>query len=590
MARILIVDDNENNRFVLNDVLEDDGHELIEAVDGCDALRSIESRLPDLILLDVFMPNMDGIECCRRLQSQDRTRSIPIILVTALAADEHVVRGLDAGAIDYVTKPFQRHIVQARVRAALRVKTAMDELEDRNRQVRRLAAELEEKNRTLSEMAMHDGLTGLPNRVLLINRLDHALSRWRRDPDQQFALLFLDFDHFKSINDTLGHEAGDALLKSIAERLRASLRDLDTVGALPSRLGGDEFIVLLEELDDLEQVPSITRRIETALARPHDVGDRPVISKASIGIVTSGRDYRNAHEIVRDADRAMYRAKESGGGRAVRFSREMQEHLDEDRQRRCGLRDAIDLDQLQVHYQPVVDLRDESIRGIEAVVRWSDPARGLLVADQFMPFAEQAGMVVPIGRIVFEKLAAQWQVWRERNINPRNITVNIWPSQLRDPDLTDAVDAVIEVSGMAPSQLTLDIPESAFLELRGEHESFVSHLRKKGVRLSMDACGKGQSAMMRLHRLPIDVLKIDRTVISSLGAQREYAAIVQAIVSLAHNLDMTVVAVGIETGEQIALLQALECDCGQGWFLAEPMPAERIERFLTGARRRIQSA
>jgi diguanylate cyclase (GGDEF)-like protein len=590
MARILIADDNGTNRCVLVDVLEDDGHELVEATDGCEALRLIEASLPDLIMLDVMMPNMDGIECCRQLQKGERTRDIPVILVTSLGDDEHVVRGLDAGATDYVVKPFQRLVVQARVRAALRVKTAMDELENRNRQVDQLASELETKNHTLRELTMHDGLTGLANRLLLISRLEHALDRWRRDPGQEFAVLFLDFDGFKSVNDTLGHDVGDELLKSIAVRLRASLRDVDTVGSVPSRLGGDEFVVLLEGVEGTEQAKVAAERIRRALAQPHLLGDRQVVCTASIGIVTSGQDYGSAHEIIRDADRAMYRAKELGKGRHVLFDQRMQEDLSVDLERRRALSAAIDGGELLLHYQPIVDLHSPRITGCEAVVRWNDPVRGLLAADQFMPFADQVRMIVPIGRLVFEQLAEQLQRWRGSGMVVPNITVNIWASQLREVDLADAVAALIECGGIDPQQLTLEIPESVFLDMREEDTSYLSHLRKSGVRLAMDGCGKGHSAMTRLHRFPIDVLKIDRSVTASLGVQRAYAAIVQAVVGLAHNLDMTVVAVGVESGDQVALLQALDCDCGQGRFLAEPMEAEKLESHLAQHSGRSRSA
>jgi diguanylate cyclase (GGDEF)-like protein len=314
---ILIVDDNEDNRALLLDVLEDGGFELREAADGATALAMAEREPPDLVLLDVMMPGIDGIECCRRLRGRAETRHVPIILVTARDGDRDVADGLGAGANDYISKPFSAEVVRARVRAALRTKHSQDELH-------RLTQRLERQTVELAHLALHDALTGLPNRVLFQDRLDQAIRRAVRRPEYHYAVLFIDIDGFKSVNDTFGHEAGDVVLRTIGQRLQAELRAIDTVAAagvetVASRFGGDEYVVLLDDVDGTEAAERVARRLATALAERIDTGSRDVTLTASIGVVMGRRGHADPADVLADADQAMYEAKRAGKGRCVVF-------------------------------------------------------------------------------------------------------------------------------------------------------------------------------------------------------------------------------------------------------------------------------
>ena len=320
---ILIINPRENERRELISVLEDQGYHIDAIAGGDDTVQRVLETQPDLIVLDAIQGSTKGIECCRALQGKEKTRHIPIILVTGHDDDEeHVVTGLNSGAFDFVVRPLNGPVVRARVRAALRSKLAHDRLEATNNEIRRLARALESTNRELSVLALHDSLTGLPNRLLFRDRLEQAIRRSRREPNWKFALLFLDLDRFKSVNDTLGHGAGDRLLMAIAERLSTELRDVDTVAAptdasLPSRLGGDEFVIILEGLRDADDAEHVAKRLLTVLANPYDVDGHQLTTTASIGVIRDGQNYESAEALLRDADRAMYRAKEQGKDRYV---------------------------------------------------------------------------------------------------------------------------------------------------------------------------------------------------------------------------------------------------------------------------------
>ncbi len=585
--RILIVDDQETNRMVLADALEDEGYDLSEARNGMEALEAVRKDPPDVILLDVMMPAMDGIECCRQLKADQRTSHVPVILVTALDAERHVISGLDAGATDYIGKPFAGPVVRARIRAALRSKLAHDELIEQARRIRELAQTLDAKNSELTALALHDGLTGLPNRVLFRDRLEQAIRRGQRDPDHLFALLFLDLDRFKFVNDSFGHDAGDRLLVQIAERLQKELRSADTVsklgqGNLPSRLGGDEFVVLLDGLAEPEDAKHVAERLQEALAKPYDLAGHRIVATASIGIITSDGRYERADDMLRDADAAMYHAKQSGRAQHVVFDG----HLREEQRLRLSkereLRDAVQGEALMVCYEPIFRLADGGLAGCETSVYWTRADGSRATLDTVMPLAEETGLTVEIGRLSLIQACREWRGWQQRcpDDPPLTLTHNLTARQLRDPALVDTVGAAIQETAMAAESLMLEIPERVVAAAGDDVHGVLRELKSLGVRLSIDGFGTGHSALTMLHRLPVDTVKLDRELATSLGRRVEYAAVVQAVVSLAHNLKTSVGVDGVEIQAQLVQLQAFDCDTVQGPYFCGRLTPDAFEALL----------
>jgi len=582
---VLIVDDNENNRFVLIDALEDEGYALREAVDGLDALEQIERDPPDLVLLDVMMPRLDGIECCRRLRANPRTCEIPVILITALDDDEHVVRGLDAGATDYLGKPFARAVVRARVRVALRSKLAVDELRRKSEEIEALVAMLERRNEDLKSLALHDGLTGLPNRLLLADRLAHTLERAQREPELRFALLFLDFDRFKRVNDTMGHAAGDELLKSIAGRLRNQLRGGDTLAPpapqiLPSRLGGDEFVALVEGYHRPEDLEQIVLRLRHSLELPHTVQGREIVCAASIGIVTSDQAYEHADDMLRDADAAMYRAKARGRDCVEAFEAGGHETGVQALRTANELRRGIERGEIVPYFQPIVDLDSGRAIGFEVLARWLHPDRGLLPPGEFLPLAEETGLLVDLGATMLRDSMAQLAHWRAAGHAFANcsLSINVGTRQLVDPNFYDTVVEALAETGLDANSLWLEITETALLADVKAATVALRELRSLGLHLSVDDFGTGYSSLTYLKRFPVEAIKIDKSFVAGLGIESEDSTIVEAVVRLGQSLGLSVVAEGIESPLQLSRLRDLDCDRGQGYLFGRPRPADLIEK------------
>ena len=447
----------------------------------------------------------------------------------------------------------------------------------------------------LRHAAEHDALTSLPSRVLLMDRLKQAINRAKRTAEYQFAVLFLDFDRFKIINDSLGHEVGDQLLISISQRLRANLRDIDTPaqigdeggsntsggGHLPARLGGDEFVILLDGISSPRDAVVVAERLQEALSQPHMLEGHEVISTASIGIVVSDGNYDRPDDILRDADTAMYQAKNSGKARHIMFDERMHSDVMERLHLEKELRAAADAQEFKLVYQPIVALNTARLVGFEALIRWPHATRGLVLPNDFVPLAEELGLIVPIGRWVLTEATRQLVTWRKRpGASDISMSVNLSKHQLMHPDLVTDVRRIIADSGADPRSLVLEITESLIMDDARDLKPVLDQLRQEKVRLAMDDFGTGHSSLAFLHRAPMNVLKIDRSFISGSESARSYGAIIQAVVQLAHNMDLDVVAEGIETVEQLAMLQALDCQYGQGRLFSEPLDAADAEKLL----------
>jgi diguanylate cyclase (GGDEF)-like protein/PAS domain S-box-containing protein len=423
----------------------------------------------------------------------------------------------------------------------------------------------------LTHMALHDSLTGLPNRTLALDRLSLALARTERHPFS-VAVLFLDLDRFKVINDSLGHNLGDQLLVAVAARLREAVRPSDTV----ARIGGDEFVVVCEDITGVEDAARIAERIAHALTRPFDLEDDEVLLATSVGIALSSGPGDTPETLLRDADAAMYRAKESGRNRYEVFDSSMRVQAVERLDMEQALRRALGRSEFRLFYQPVLDMETGTVVGVEALLRWDHPERGLLRPAEFISLAEETGLILPIGTWALQEACRQAQIWREADPDqpPLTIAVNLSARQLAQPDVADMVAEALESTGTDPGQVWLEITESV---LTGETDVTVGALRALkalGVRLSVDDFGTGYSSLLYLKRFPVDTLKVDRSFVAGLGTNADDTAIVAGVVGLAQTLGLTAIAEGVETEKQRAALQALGCDLAQGYLFGYPEPAE----------------
>ena len=444
-------------------------------------------------------------------------------------------------------------------------------------------SERKEFEETLEHQATHDPLTGLPNRALLLDRLTVALARAARF-DTGVAVLFLDLDHFKVVNDSLGHAMGDQLLIAAAERLTEALRQGgDTV----ARFGGDEFVILCEDLTGPDDAIRIAQRVHELLAAPFPLGEHEVDVAASTGIAYGGDHLGDATDLLRDADAAMYQAKERGRDRYEVFDRQMRAEAVDRLSIKTSLRQAVARRELRIHYQPKVDLATGAIVGTEALVRWEHPDRGLLLPGEFIRVAEESGLIVEMGRWVLEQAIRQAQRWQAElpGLAPLYVCVNLSRRQLSDQHLVEDVARILDETGIDPALVDLEITESVLMDDVDTAHRALSRLHGLGVKLVVDDFGTGYSSLSYLQRFPVDLLKIDRSFVAGLGVNRGDTAIVTAVLSLAHALDMAVIAEGVETADQLAELRRLGCDMAQGFYLARPQPEHAVAALLAEDRR-----
>jgi diguanylate cyclase (GGDEF)-like protein/PAS domain S-box-containing protein len=426
--------------------------------------------------------------------------------------------------------------------------------------------------------AFHDALTNLPNRALLMDHLKLALARSQRVEKTKFAVIYLDLDRFKVINDSLGHMIGDQLLIGIARRLENILRPGDTI----ARLGGDEFTILLEDIDDSNYVTQIAERIQNELSAPFSLSGREVFTTVSIGIAISSKEYAQTEDILRDADTAMYRAKALGKARYEVFDKGMHAQASKLLQLETDLRRAVEREEFSIFYQPILSLETGGLRGFEALVRWRDPQGEFISPVDFIPLAEETGMIVQIGEYVLREACRQMQRWHVTlpSDPPLFISVNLSVKQFSQPDLVEKIAGILEETNLNPKTLKLEITESAVMENVEVATGLLNRLRSLGLQISMDDFGTGYSSLSHLRRFPIDTLKIDRSFVTQMAEDNDSAEIVRTIVGLAQNLGMDVVAEGIETPDQFLTLKTLGCEYGQGYFFSKPLNFQRAEQYI----------
>lgn len=564
-SRVLVVDDDPQIHELVERHLRDFGVLLQHADGGAEALAMALASPPDLIVLDADMHSMDGLETIRRLRQSKTLESVPVILLTGSADDELEVQAFRNGAADFLRKPFKPAVLRARVRAVMQTQALRD---------------------LLQREALHDRLTGLPNRALIQGRLGDAVAMKRADPGRDYALLFLDFDRFKLLNDTLGHEAGDELLRQIAQRMRSVTRVSDAVlpGAtapITARLGGDEFVVLLEGLSAPQDAVKVAERLLHRLSEEFEVRGTHVVSTASIGIVLGDAAYGSAIEVLRDADAAMYEAKAAGRGRCVVFDSTMRARVEDRVKLERDLRNALERQELFLEYQPIVSLRSGRLEGIEALLRWSHPQRGRIPPGEFVQLAEETGLISPIGEWALQRACLDFLAL-DRAMGehaPRSVSVNVSRQQLGTRDFPGRVRAILEQTRMSPTALRIEVTENGIMRDPEQAVRVLRALRELGIGVHVDDFGTGSSSLACLHQFPVDTLKIDRSFIANSGETAGIAALLHAIVQMARTLGIGVVAEGIETPEQLLLLQSIDCELGQGYLLGRPMPVEAVVAY-----------
>jgi diguanylate cyclase (GGDEF)-like protein/PAS domain S-box-containing protein len=684
-AALLLVDDDEMNRDMLGRRLELEGHTVVLAQGGRQALALLERQSFDLVLLDVMMPELNGLQTLNLIRETKGLADLPVIMVTAKDQSEDIVEAFRLGANDYVTKPVDIRIALARIgnqvahkraqaalresetRYALAARGANDGLWDWDLQTdsvyysprwktligygedeigstieewlgrvhpedlkgiqeaiaahrEGLTPHFESEHRLLhkdnayrwvlsrglavrgeagravrmagsltdiTEDKVADPLTGLPNRVLFIDRLDRALERSKRDSNSRFAVLFLDLDRFKVINDSLGHLAGDQLLITVARRLETCLRSSDTVARFPNRttiarLGGDEFTILLEDLQEDGNVLNVAKRILAELAVPLSIGGAEVFTSASIGIALGPAAYTHPDELLRDADAAMYAAKAGGKARYEVFDAAMRARAIARLDLETDLRKAIQRHEFCLHYQPILTLKPTRLIGFEALVRWQHPQRGLLSPGEFIPIAEETGLIVPLGWWVLRKACQQMSTWQSSHPSdpPMFISVNLSSKQFSQVDLVPEIARLLSDTGLIPRSLKLEITESAIMERSEDATQKLAQLRALGAQVCIDDFGTGYSSLNYLHRFAVDTLKIDRSFVEQMDVADENMQIVKSIVKLAHILAIDVIAEGVETDAQRNKLAALGCEYGQGYFFSKPVDCRSAEAFM----------
>ncbi|HEY0845128.1 MAG TPA: EAL domain-containing protein [Noviherbaspirillum sp.] len=553
VAQVLVVDDDRSTRSSLRHTLQRDGFRVEEAADGAQALHMLKRLQPDVILMDAVMPVMDGFTACARVQELPNGRSIPVLMITALEDNTSVERAFAAGASDYIPKPIHFAVLSQRVRRII---------------------EANQAEKRIRHLAYNDLLTGLPNRAMFMDllggRIEHA-----RMAGESVAVLFLDLDRFKNVNDTLGHDVGDRLLVAVAQRVRRSVRNVDSV----ARLGGDEFTVVLAEVSNPNAAVTAAQNICRALSTPFQIDGHDIFVTASVGISMYPHDATDVGTLLRHADTAMYRAKKTGSGFQF-FEASMEHSISEHVRMENDLRRAIERDELEVYYQPQARLDQGRLIGAEALVRWRHPTRGMVSPAEFIPLAEETGLINPIGEWVLRTACAQLQSWIRSGLPTMRIAVNLSVKQLLKKDFASTVEQVLQDTGLAASLLELEITESTLMENAQDTLAALHRLRDLGVRLSIDDFGTGYSSLSYLKRFPVDIIKIDRSFVRDVPHDVDDAAIVTGIIALAHSLRLEVVAEGVETEAQVHFLREQSCDILQGYYLSQPIPAPQFAREL----------
>lgn len=582
---ILVVDDVSENLEFLSTILTQQGYKVRSVLSGLTALKVAKAAQPDLILLDIKMPEMDGYQVCQKLKADPVTQDIPVIFLSALDRANDKVKAFTLGGIDYIPKPFQVEELLARVKNHLDLRYAQTQVQKLNseleQRVFQRTAQLEQEvskrlqmQEKLLHVAMHDMLTNLPNRTFLTQRLMQIFERNQQSIDENLVLILLECDRLSAINNSLGHQFGDRMIVSMAHRLESCFE----AETLLAHCGNDTFAILLENHPDLSEVMKIAKRLHEETQHPFHIDDRLIHSKVSIGIVRGSREYQNPEHLLRDANTAMYQAKALGIENTQVFDATMHHRAVSFFEILNELHQTLKKQELYLVYQPILSLRENKITGIESLVRWQHPQQGLIMPGDFIAVAEETGLIISLDRYVLNMACAQLKIWQEEyGLNPSfRLQVNLSAQQLSQVDFLDYLDETLKIHQVNSQNLSLEITESALMQQHENIVTLLNELKARHIHVSIDDFGTGYSSLSYLHYLKVENLKIDRSFVNQMEETKDSLGIVRAIINLAHDLEMTVTAEGVETARQLEQLKHLDCDFAQGYFLGRPMDVNKV--------------
>jgi diguanylate cyclase len=575
ISTVLVVDDDPGARLLVGSALEVAGFRVATAADGRSALQQFHSQPADCVVLDVVMPGMSGFDVCRALRAQPTSRHVPILMQTSLDDMESVQRAYDAGATDFSSKGINPMLLAERVKFLVRAKQTQDQLRESEARVRYLA--------------YYDPLTALPNRQRLLQILEQQVE-WAAPRQRGLAVLMLDVDNFSRINDTQGQAVGDSLLKEIAHRLQHCLRDAQRalvgdadaseINDWVARTGGDEFALALPGISTADSAQAVSHRVQLALARPFVFAQQEIPLSATIGVSMFPADAAGAEALIKNADAAMHHAKKTGHGKLEFFKKSISTRAAKHLSMEADLRKALERGEFTLHYQPRLAVEGMRVEAVEALLRWCHPQRGFVSPDEFIPLAEQSGLIVEIGDWVLREACAQARLWRDSSGPGWQVAVNVSGVQFRDGSLVERVSRAINAAGIEPRMIELEFTEGALIEYSAVVSKAVRSLKELGVATALDDFGTGYSSLSYLRHFPIDTLKIDRVFVRDIVSKSGGSTpLVDAIIAMAKSLGLATVAEGVETEAQWHYLKSRHANQVQGFLFCRPLAIEELNRW-----------
>ena len=567
MTTILVIEDVEALREEIMETLSYEGFNVLGAENGVVGVQIAKTYLPNLIICDIAMPELDGYGTLVALRQEPETSMIPFIFLTAMTEKADMRQAMQLGADDYLTKPFTSEELLGAIASRIqKYNSVKDHYYD----------EIKAVGEKFEYLSHHDGLTQLPNRILFHQSLNQAILHAKIN-NKSLALLFLDMDNFNIINSTLGNDIGDQLFKVIAERLRRYMAPCDMV----ARIQGDEFALFISDVKDALSIKLETQKILDLLSRPYNLYGHEVFITSSIGLTIFPDDHQEADGLIKNAELAMYYAKTHSRNSYKLYTPDLNVQSSEYMALANSLHRALDRNELRVFYQPLVDLKSGQIIGAEALARWQHPDLGLIMPSRFIPVAEQTGLILHLSEVVLYSVCEQMRSWRETGINYGFIAVNLSSQHfLPDSNLVEFISKVLCETGTEPDHLEIELTESIIMQNADFTIQLLSQLQKIGVKVAIDDFGTGYSSLSYLKHFPVNIIKIDRCFIQDITTDRHDATISLAIIDLAHSLSLQVIAEGVETAEQIQFLKEHDCDRIQGYFFSPPLPAPEFEKML----------